>query len=75
MISRPFSTIFQRAGRLWSREQEEHVEYAHSEAFIRSALEQAGFYDIEVIRDGPQSQFGRIFFVAANSGKGMKNNG
>lgn len=67
--------IFQRAGRLWSREQEEHVEYAHSEAFIRSALEQAGFYDIEVIRDGPQSQFGRIFFVAANSGKGMKNNG
>ena len=67
--------IFQRAGSLWRREQEEHVEYAHSETFLRCALEEAGFYDIQVIRDGPQCQFGRIFFVAANSGKGMKNNG
>ena len=67
--------IFQRQGRLWRREQEEHIEYAHSEEFILSALEEAGFYDIEVIRDGPQNQFGRVFFVSVNSGKGMKLNG
>ena len=67
--------IFQRMGRLWEREQEEHVEYAHSEEFLLDALDKAGFYDVEIIRNGPQSQFGRIFFAAVNSGKGMKNNG
>ncbi|MGI6029536.1 MAG: class I SAM-dependent DNA methyltransferase [Candidatus Heteroscillospira sp.] len=67
--------IFERAGALWRREQEEHIEYAHSLSFLRSCLGEAGFYDIELIADGPQHQFGRVFFVAANSGKGMKNNG
>jgi len=67
--------IFERQGKLWRREQEEHIEYAHSEEFLRSALEEAGFYDVEIIRDGPQNAFGRIFFVSVNSGKGMKNNG
>lgn len=67
--------IFTQAGKLWRREQEEHIEYAHSEEFLRNALEDAGFYNIEVVRDGPQSEFGRIFIVAQNSGKGMIKNG
>jgi hypothetical protein len=67
--------IFQRAGELWRREQEEHIEYAHSETFFTDALAEAGFYDIEILRDGPQSGQGRIFFVSANSGKGMREHG
>ena len=66
--------IFTRSGRLWRREQEEHVEYAHSPDFLRSALEDAGFYDIEIAK-GPQAASGRVFFISRNSGKGMKNNG
>jgi len=67
--------IFQRVGALWSREQEEHAEYAHSLDFWRGALAEAGFYDVEILRDGPQSDKGRIFFAAQSSGKGMRNHG
>ena len=67
--------IFTAAGKLWWREQEEHIEHAHSEAFLKAALEDAGFYDIEIIRDGPHGDKGRIFFVSQNSGKGMVKNG
>ncbi|MGE4352695.1 MAG: class I SAM-dependent methyltransferase [Oscillospiraceae bacterium] len=67
--------IFTRAGKLWRREQEEHIEYAHTERFLTEKLAEAGFYNIEVNRGGPQSKFGRIFLIAENGGKGMIKNG
>lgn len=64
--------IFTKSGKLWKRDQEEHIEYGHTEEFLQNALTEAGFENIEIIRDSVQSQFGRIFIVAENSGKGMK---
>ena len=58
--------ILTRAGALWRREQEEHVEYAHSPEALRGALERAGFSDITLLRDGPQHEQGRLFFRAVN---------
>ena len=66
--------LFTRSGSLWRREQEEHVEYAHGLDWLRHELEQAGFYDIEVVK-GPQADAGRVFFISRNGGKGMKNDG
>lgn len=56
--------IFSRRGRLWQRESEEHIEYAHSEAFLRAALEREGFWDIRFHHDGPQADAGRVFVSA-----------
>ena len=67
--------IFTQMGKLWRREQEEHIEYAHSEQLLLEMLAEAGFYNIEIDKNGPQSEFGRIFIIAENSGKGMINNG
>lgn len=60
--------IFSRSGRLWSREEEEHTEYAHSPVLLRELLEQNGFTDIEFITDCPQKDGGRMFITAKRSG-------
>lgn len=56
--------IFSREGRLWRRDSEEHLEYAHSEALLRSLLQNEGFYDIRFHSDGPQNTLGRVFVSA-----------
>ena len=56
--------LFTRRGRLWQRDFEEHVEYAHEPAALETLLRAAGFTDIEVRQDGPQSDRGRVFILA-----------
>jgi len=58
--------IFQREGELWRREEEEHVEYAHDPVWLTALLERCGFADVRVIRDGIQSEMGRLFVTARN---------
>ena len=59
--------IFSRApSGLWRRDQEEHVEYAHSPEALRDLLQGAGFTDIAILRDGPQHEMGRVFLRAVN---------
>ena len=56
--------IFSRQGRLWQRESEEHVEYAHEPAAIQALLEQAGFHDVCLRPDCPQGDMSRLFITA-----------
>ena len=56
--------IFTRRGRFWNREQEEHIEYAHSLQALRGQLEAAGFEHVTLCENGPQSDQGRVFFIA-----------
>ena len=49
---------------LWEREQEEHEEYYHSFEQLRALLEQNGFGNIELYRDGPQHEQGRLYLTA-----------
>ncbi|MCF0137242.1 MAG: methyltransferase domain-containing protein [Oscillospiraceae bacterium] len=56
--------IFSRQGRLWRRESEEHIEYAHSPELLRSLLEEQGFENVRIIYDCPQAEAGRIFMTA-----------
>ena len=49
---------------LWSRESEEHIEYAHTPEKLRALLEAAGFGDVAVRHDCPQGDAGRIFITA-----------
>ena len=56
--------IFSRQGRLWQRESEEHVEYAHEPAALQALLEQAGFHDVCLRPDCPQGDMGRLFITA-----------
>lgn len=58
--------VFQRQGRLWSRDSEEHIEYIHEPEILHKMLEDAGFLNIEIRRDGPLSENGRLFFIAEN---------
>ena len=58
--------VFQRRGRLWDRQQEQHVEYIHRPEALRSWLKAAGFQNIEVRTDGPLGDAGRLFFIAEN---------
>jgi SAM-dependent methyltransferase len=55
--------LFERQGRLWRRSGEEHIEYAHSPEMLQSSLEQAGFRDYRLHRDGPQHEQGRLFIT------------
>ena len=59
--------IFRREGALWSREQEEHAEYAHGPEALKQALAAAGFVHIRLWEDGPQHQLGRLFLTAENT--------
>ena len=49
---------------LWSRESEEHIEYAHTPEKLRALLEAAGFGSVAVRHDCPQGDAGRIFITA-----------
>lgn len=60
--------IFTASGRLWRRETEEHVEYAHSPEELCRLLRRSGFDAPEMIRDGVLSDMGRIFITAKNLG-------
>ena len=56
--------IFNRKGRLWQRSSEEHLEYAHSEEYLRAVMEKSGFGDIRFTADCPQGNMGRVFVTA-----------
>ena len=56
--------IFSRAGALWERNSEEHIEYAHSPEIIAKLLSDSGFADVQLRRDGPQGDSGRLFICA-----------
>ena len=58
--------IFRRSGRLWAREEEEHIEYAHTPERLCALLEDAGFTAVRVIPDGPMHEAGRLFISAVN---------
>ena len=56
--------LFRSRGKLWSREQEEHLEYLHSPAGLKTAPESAGFARVRLYEDGPQHRGGRLFITA-----------
>lgn len=63
-----FYDIFKNCGELWSREQEEHTERAHSHDEIKRALESADFSLLtvfgELSENPPADDEQRIFYVA-----------
>lgn len=61
--------IFSKSGKLWKRDIEEHIEYAHSPILLKTLLSENGFTDIEFISDCPQKDGGRMFITAKRSGK------
>ena len=60
--------LFQRQGKVWNRNYEEHREYAYSEEQLRTFLKAAGFTHIEVYADrrfeAPREGEQRIYFKA-----------
>ena len=56
--------LFERRGRLWQREREEHVEYAHTLPWLSETLAAAGFDRVQVLTDTPQYDAGRRFLSA-----------
>ena len=59
--------IFTRKGRLWRREGEEHIEYAHEPEKLKALLRNAGFVNVRLCTDCPQGDDGRLFIVAENT--------
>lgn len=59
--------LFSRRGKLWKRECEEHVEYAHSPEALKAMLEKSGFEQVEFFSDCPQGDRGRMFISAKNT--------
>ena len=59
--------IFSREGKLWRRESEEHIEYAHEPEWLKAMLENAGFENVRLCSDCPQGDSGRMFIVASNT--------
>lgn len=59
--------IFSKHGRLWRRESEEHIEYAHKPEELKALLINAGFTDIRLCSDCPQGDNGRMFIIAKNT--------
>jgi len=55
--------LFTRRGRLWQRDSEEHIEYAHEPEKLRRFLEDTGFSDIRFRSDGPQGDAGRLYII------------
>ena len=55
--------LFTRRGRLWAREGEEHIEYAHEQETLRRLLEDAGFSGVRFRSDGPQGDAGRLYII------------
>lgn len=58
--------VFRRQGKLWSRGSETHTEYIHTPELLFRLLEEAGFRNAAMRRDGPLSDRGRLFFTAEN---------
>lgn len=56
--------LFRQQGRLWHREQEEHVEYIHTPEKLAERLAAHGFGSIRLYNDGPQHGQGRLFLTA-----------
>lgn len=57
----------QEADGLWSRSEEEHIEYAYSVEILETLLREAGFVNIGIDFEGPQHEQGRIFITAENT--------
>lgn len=60
--------IFRRSGALWSRESEEHVEYAHEPEKLCALLREGGFRDVRVQENVLEGQPWRLFITAENLG-------
>lgn len=60
--------IFSKSGSLWRRDCEEHIEYAHSPERLAELLEIAGFENVRLCCDCPQSDGGRLFITAKRNG-------
>lgn len=60
--------IFSKSGSLWRRDSEEHIEYAHSPERLAELLEIAGFENVRLCCDCPQSDGGRLFITAKRNG-------
>lgn len=60
--------IFSKSGALWRRDSEEHIEYAHSPESLAALLGAAGFENVRLCADCPQSDAGRLFIVAKRNG-------
>lgn len=60
--------IFSKSDRLWRRDSEEHIEYAHSPRRLAELLEIAGFENVRLCPDCPQSDGGRLFITAKRNG-------
>ena len=58
--------IFRQKGKLWERQCEEHVEYAHEPEKIKTILENTGFTDIEISSDEDVFGKSRLFIKAVN---------
>lgn len=58
--------IFSRSGELWRRNDEEHIEYAHSFEGLSALLTNAGFEKIHLVPGFTEAGDGRIFISAAN---------
>ena len=65
--------LFTRRGRLWEREGEEHVEYAHEPETLRALLEEAGFGELMFRSDGPQGDAGRLWITAKRKDEKKQN--
>lgn len=62
--------IFRREGKLWRREEEEHIEYAHAPEALMALMEQNGFEELRCLEGGPQGEQGRLFLVGTNKAQG-----
>ena len=60
--------MFSKSGSLWRRDSEEHIEYAHSPERLAELLEIAGFENVRLCCDCPQSDGGRLFITAKRNG-------
>ena len=60
--------IFSKSGSLWRRDCEEHIEYAHEPERLAELLEIAGFENVRLCCDCPQSDGGRLFITAKRNG-------
>ena len=60
--------MFSKSGSLWRRDSEEHIEYARSPERLAELLEIAGFENVRLCCDCPQSDGGRLFITAKRNG-------
>ena len=59
--------LFTRRGRFWQRACEEHIEFVYEPDEVCAKLEAAGFVNVQICKNGPQAELGRIFFLAENT--------